>query len=260
MGQIAKFCRKPRRASGQEKPESKDVGKREKTVGSYSTIGRISRNEYDGLEWEVNVSKARKLQFLVDTGADMSLIKSIKLVREKKFDLHRSMKVKSIDGSVMQTYGVTEADVKERNFMVQFPFHLVNKQVDHAYDRILGKDFLQRTKANICFASKIITLEAIGRKVTKRMFGITDRLTEWHKKALRLPWKSELVESSVKKREKRAEGLIGKLESTEGIYVACSVTRIKGNKSVTSNLKNRNEGVVMAIPGVKREKVHTRQS
>jgi hypothetical protein len=85
---------------------------------------------------------ARKLQFLVYTGADISLIKSTKLPTEVKFDPDRSMKVKCLDGSVVQTYGVIEAEVQEGNFRVSFPFHLVNKQVDLVYDGILGKDFL----------------------------------------------------------------------------------------------------------------------
>jgi hypothetical protein len=131
------------------------------------------------------------------------------------------MKVKSVDGSVVQTYGVIEAEVQEGNFRIKFPFHLVNKQVDLVCDGILGKDFLHRPKAHICFASNRVAFEANGRKVTKRMFGITDRLTGWHKKAVRLPRKSELVEFQVKRRENRAGRLIRKLESTEGIYI-CS--------------------------------------
>jgi hypothetical protein len=62
--------------------------------------------------------------------------------------------VRGVDGSVVQTYGVIEVEVQEGNFRVRFPFHLVNKQVDLVYDGILGRDFLQSTKAKICYEKK----------------------------------------------------------------------------------------------------------
>jgi hypothetical protein len=41
------------------------------------------------LEWEVEFSKTGKLNFLVDTGADISLIKSTNLLGEAVFDPNR---------------------------------------------------------------------------------------------------------------------------------------------------------------------------
>jgi hypothetical protein len=55
-------------------------------------------------------------------------------------------------------------------------------------------------------------------------------------------------------RKHRAEGLIDKLETAEGIYMTSSVARVKGNKAITRNLNKRNEEVAMASPGVKRKK------
>jgi hypothetical protein len=57
----------------------------------------------------------------------------------------------------METYGVTDVEVREGNFRVRFPFHLLNKQVDLVYDGILGRDFWHTTKANIRYASKRLT-------------------------------------------------------------------------------------------------------
>jgi hypothetical protein len=73
-------------------------------------------NKYDGLEWEVHVSKAGKLRVFVDTGADISLIRSTKLIGEAEFDPDRRVKMKSVDGSIVQTYGVIEVEVQEGKF------------------------------------------------------------------------------------------------------------------------------------------------
>lgn len=97
----------------------RDVGKRERTVdsqptdGPYCSIGCISENKCEGLEWEVDVSKAGRLRFLVDTGADISLIKSTKLIGEAEFDPDRKVKVRGVDGSVVQTFGVIEVGIQE---------------------------------------------------------------------------------------------------------------------------------------------------
>jgi hypothetical protein len=61
-----------------------------------------------------------------------------------------------------------EACIQEGNFKVQFPFHLVNKQVDLVYDGIIG--LLQKTRAKICYESKTVTLMAKGQELTKKMF------------------------------------------------------------------------------------------
>jgi hypothetical protein len=89
----------------------------------------------------VEVSKEGKLRFLVDTGANISLIKSTKLIGEAEFDPERRVNVKSVEGFVVQTYGIIDVEVREGNFIVRFPFHLVNKQADLVYDGILGRDF-----------------------------------------------------------------------------------------------------------------------
>jgi hypothetical protein len=110
--------------------KGRDTGKREMSVGSQSadgqpcTIGCISENKHDRLKWEVDVSKTGKLHFLVDTDADISLIRSTKLLGDAVFDPNRKISVRGVDG-----YGVIEVGIQEGNFKVRFPFHLVNKQI-----------------------------------------------------------------------------------------------------------------------------------
>jgi hypothetical protein len=201
------------------------------------------------------VSKAGKLRFLVDTGADISLIKSTKLKGEAEFDPDSRVRVRGVDGSVVQTYGVIEAEVQEGEFRVRFPFHLVNKQVDLVYDGILGKDFLQSTHANICYKKKRVTFEVDGHRVAKEMFSVTDKSVKEHPKSVRLPRRSEvIVKLPVEKGKDGVEGLIDKVEIKEGIYVASSLIKIEGNMAITSILNTRDEEVVMEIPQVCWEK------
>jgi hypothetical protein len=87
------------------------------------------------------------------------------------------------------------------------------------------------------------------------MFGVTDKGIEGHVKSMRLPKRSEIiVELPVKEGEDGAEGIIDKLEIAEGIFVASSLTKIQGNKAITSILNTRDDEVVMDVPHVKWER------
>jgi hypothetical protein len=64
---------------------------------------------------KVNISKENELLFLIDTGADISLLKGNKLIGTTEYDPDRKVKVKCVDGSPMETYGVLEAKIKLKN-------------------------------------------------------------------------------------------------------------------------------------------------
>jgi hypothetical protein len=155
------------------------------------------------LEWEADISKTGKLDFLIDTGADISLIKSTKLLGEAVFDPNHKVRVRGVDGSIAQTHGVIEVGIQEGNFRVRFPFHLVNKQVDLVCDGILGRDFLQSTKANICYETKRITLEAVGYQVTREMIGVVA-----HQALAQLPKRAEVIVQLPVEKGEGAQGVI----------------------------------------------------
>jgi hypothetical protein len=62
------------------------------------------------------------------------------------------------------------------------------------------------------------------------------------------------VKVVVENGEEGAEGVIDKLEIAEGIYLASSLTKIKGNEIVTSILNTRETEAVVEVPTVKWEK------
>jgi len=96
---------------------------------------------------------------LIDTGADISLLKGNKLIGTTEYDPEKKVKVKCVDGSPMETHGILEARVELSNSSTVHEFQLVNKQVDIACDGILGRNFLKRAKAKGCFESQTVTLD-----------------------------------------------------------------------------------------------------
>jgi len=89
------------------------------------------------------------LLFLIDTGADVSLLKGSKLIGNIEYDPEGKVRVKCVDGSPMETHGVIEATIELGNSSIIHDFQLVNKQVDIQCHGILGRDFLQNARAKI---------------------------------------------------------------------------------------------------------------
>jgi hypothetical protein len=81
------------------------------------------------------------LHFLIDSGADISLVKSYKLLGTAEFEPKDSVRVKSVEGSVAETHGSIQTWIREGGMDIPFQFQLVSKQVDIKGDGILRHDF-----------------------------------------------------------------------------------------------------------------------
>ena len=64
--------------------------------------------------------------FLIDTGADISILKGAKLIGTTEYDPDRKVTVKCVDGSPMETHGVLEARIELQNRSTMHNFQLVN--------------------------------------------------------------------------------------------------------------------------------------
>jgi hypothetical protein len=89
----------------------------------------------------------------------VSIISSKKLIGTTEFEPQQKVRLKSFDGSVVETHGLVNAHVQEGKVEIPVEFQLVNKQVDLEGDGIVGKDFLQKMKAQICYESKSVNFQ-----------------------------------------------------------------------------------------------------
>jgi len=67
------------------------------------------------------------LLFLVDTGADISLLKPDNLDKTKQYDPEGRVQVKSVSGSIIQTRGAVQAVMYKGSVRIAFTFQLVDK-------------------------------------------------------------------------------------------------------------------------------------
>ena len=158
-GHLARNCRKPPRrrenndnttASGNElrRTESSCPDRR------LHSVGCEERELCDYVTLELDVSKGEKLYFLVDSGADISLVKSKKLLGTVECEPKDRVRVKSIGGSTFETHGVIETRIKIDELEIPYRFQLVSEQVDLKGDGVLGLDFLRQRKPAFAIGSR----------------------------------------------------------------------------------------------------------
>jgi hypothetical protein len=202
----------------------------------------------------VDISNCGRLRFLLDTGAEVSLIKSPKLICTTEFDPSDRVRVKCVDGSIVETHGTIDTCVREGKKKIHFKFQLVNKQVDLAYDGIIGRDFLRNAKARICFKSNMVVfdtpdgewIKAIGEK---SMGKGNPRVC-----IVQVPGRSEtIVKIPVENGIEGAEGIVEKMELTKGVYLASSLITVTKGQAITSVLNTTEKEVVIEIPEIKWE-------
>jgi hypothetical protein len=108
------------------------------------------------------------LLFLIDTGADISILKGNKLVGSTEFDHNGRMKVRCVDGSTIDTHGVIKAKIRLGSKTVTHNFQLVGKQVDIPCDGILGRDLFNHTKARICYKTRAVLVNGERCKMVEK--------------------------------------------------------------------------------------------
>jgi hypothetical protein len=266
---------KGKETRGREKRRG-NLGKRRWAVSTrpagsqHYSIGCISSNSDEYVELAVKESKTGKIRFLLDTGADISLVKSSMLARGTEFDPNQKVKIKSVNGSIVKTHGTLVLHIFGEGVVSPFKVHLVNKQVDLVYDGILGSDFLRHTQATICYEEGVVTFKQGNKKWNKRLSRnnlaseegeeFKDRLIRGVNQTVQgtvrcrkliLPKRSEvIVRLPVQNGRDGQEGLIEKSMLSEGIYLANSVSKVTGDQVITSILNIKDEDVTIDRPTI----------
>jgi hypothetical protein len=269
-GHIARKCTRPRKKSGRSdvtecKPGSNDSGKRITTIGKWQStdgpvysIGCAGRKDCEFLKLKVNISKTGELLLLIDSGADVSVLKGKNLIGSTKYDPERKVRVKSVSGSLIETHGAIEAVIELRNSSITHEFQLVNKQVDIPCEGILGRDFFQHAKAQICYETQSVNLNGEVIKMVnanKTEIAKIEKTRETRK--IKLPRRSECVVKLPVKEKSPLVGILDKQEIQEGIFMAGSLTKVITGYVITSILNTNDEEVEIQEPLVELEDIES---
>jgi hypothetical protein len=105
----------------------------------------------------------------VNSGADISLVKGRKLLGTAEFEPRDRVRVRSVDGSILETHGSIETQIRAEGLEIPYSFQLVSQQVDLRGDGMLERDFLKVMQAHICYRERLLTFQCKGTTVRKKL-------------------------------------------------------------------------------------------
>ena len=151
------------------------VGNLSKTAGEQPPDRRLysvdcaNSERCDCITLELDVNQGYKLHFLVDSGADISLAQSYKFLGTAKFEPKDKVRVKSVEGSVVETHGSFENRIREGGIDVLFRFQQVSQKVDVKGEGILGRNFFKLMQTRICYKQRLLTFRHAGFLISKKL-------------------------------------------------------------------------------------------
>jgi hypothetical protein len=102
------------------------------------------------------------LHLLVDSGVYISLLNSKRLLGTTKFEHRVRVRVKSVEGFIIETYGSIKTKRLEGPLQIPFRFQLVSKQFDLLGDGIFGLDILKQMQTKIRYHRRTVTFMYAG--------------------------------------------------------------------------------------------------
>lgn len=99
-----------------------------------------------------------KCSFLVDTQADISVLKYDALIENTEIDSSEKINIKGVTDGSIASLGTILANLTFPNLIVQHRFHIVPNTFNIPSEGILGKDFVKRLQCKIDYANMTLTL------------------------------------------------------------------------------------------------------
>jgi hypothetical protein len=111
----------------------------------------------DTISLSIDSRDLRKLKFLVDTGAEISIIKSSSLTAGVEYQLCEGVDIKGISNTIMKTEGTIDLKLFT-DTQTTHTFYVLRENPELPYDAILGKDFFESKESVINYCSRQIIM------------------------------------------------------------------------------------------------------
>ena len=202
----------------------------------------------DTVTIKVPLSKTGKLKFLIDTGAEISIIKGVSLRPGINHKPTQGINVKGISNSLIRTEGTVMLKLLTPTHETTHSFHIKGDSFDCQYDGILGQDFWIDKEATINYCDRKITMGEVTINFdseTNETVRDTYKLTLKNRteSIVQLPTKS------------KGHGIISKREIISGVYLAESLTKEINGLCVTSIINTLEEDITIDPPLVDLEEI-----
>lgn len=200
--------------------------KKDRNLGSYEAV-------------ELNVWCVENcISFLVDSGADISVIK-FGIVDKNNLFLDKTSKtaVKGISNENLNTMGTCNLEIILKNETVIQKFHVVEDTIPLKYDAILGRDFLIDNDAIIDYELKKFKVYGESIDLISNEF-------------IKIPGRSEVLIHAITQNQDGMEGICNSKALGECLYLGSCLTVPRNNKCLVSVMNVSENDIEIPIPKV----------
>ena len=119
------------------------------------------KSKLDTVTVKADLSKTGRLKFLIDTGAEISVVKSTSLKPEFSHKSTKGINIKEIPSSLLKTEGTTRLKLFTPTHETTHVFNVMGNNFSCPYDGILGHDFWKNNTATINYCDRTIIMDDV---------------------------------------------------------------------------------------------------
>lgn len=186
----------------------------------------------------MNISNANNVRLLLDTGADISLIKLNCLDDDVNFK-NNTVAITGINETI-NTLGTCIGNIKFNDLEISHTFHIVPDQINLRYDGILGLDFIEKHKGVIDLEKKTFTtgnstIKLIPQEIESCIF---------------IPARSETIARVKVANGNNFEGICDSKEIHPQIIIGSCLTNVINHSGIVPILNITEKDVVIEMPSL----------
>jgi hypothetical protein len=104
----------------------------------------------------VDLGKTEKLKFLIDTGAEISIVRGNSMLPGINYEPTDGVTIKGVSDTMMRTEGIVLLKLCTLDYETTHLFHVMGNDFGCRYDGILGQDFWKREPQLIIVIAKLL--------------------------------------------------------------------------------------------------------
>ena len=221
----------------------------EKKVGELHFFGKkISKI----VNLNIDLAIKGKLKLLVDTGADVSLIKANMIDAEATYNPENAITLQGINSNNIRSFGTVKCNVQFKDAVLEHEFHLAPKSLNIRYDGINGTDFFEAYNITICYRTK--TLKYKNKTIPFESYeGKGNSINKSEKLEIAIPARSTKIVKIPVSENSPKEGILEKCELRPGVFLAETLTTVNDNICISSVINTNEKDEIITLEEISLE-------
>jgi hypothetical protein len=135
---------------------------------------RHCKSRLDTVTVNVDMGTTEKLRFLIDTGAEISIVKGTSLKLGLNYEPAKGINVKGISDALLYTEGTTLLNLFTLTHKTTHVYYIMGDNFDCQYDGILGQDFWKNKRVTVDYCNREISMDEVVLNFDDEPNGTTD--------------------------------------------------------------------------------------